>query len=110
MKHYSEIFLDKDLVEDLRNAVAELELRADSAMGRALSRDGTYVAVSLELRERIFQLLALVVGLEEDLCKRLREVIAEYLEQIYAFHAKLEEDLEVLEGNSRKTFGDDPEF
>ncbi len=108
MKHHSEILLSRALVEDLRNAVAELERRADSSIENALSGDRTYVAPSLEVREGIFQLLALVAGLEEDLRRRFRELVAEYLEQIYAFHAKLEEDLEAPEGSTRKTIGDDP--
>lgn len=108
MKHNSEISLNRDLVEELANAVAELERRVDRVLEDALCRNAAYVGLSLEVREGIFQLLALVAGLDEDLPRRLREVIAEYLEQIYAFHAKLEEDLESLEGRSRKPFGDGP--
>ena len=109
MKHNSEILLDRDLIEDLANAVAELERRIDSVMEEAPCRDRAYMDPSLEVQEGVFQLIALVAGLEEDLLKRLREVIAEYLEQIYAFHAKLEGDLEALEGII-KPFEDDPVF
>lgn len=108
MKHNSEISLDRDLVKDLANTAAELEQRVDRVLEDFPCRNAAYAELSLEVREGIFQLLALVAGLDEDLPRRLREVIAEYLEQIYAFHAKLEEDLESLEGRTRNPFGDGP--
>lgn len=110
MKHHSKIFLDRDFIEDLQKAVADLERRADNTIEHAVYRDYDCVNRSLEVRERIFQLLALVAGLEEDLSKRVRIIIAEYLEQIYAFHAKLEEDMEALENASGKSLGDDSVF
>jgi len=106
MKDHSGIILDRDLVENLQNAISDLEYKADNAIKNSLYRNNACMAASLELREKIFQLIALVANLEEDLNKRFRVIITEYLEQIYAFHAKLEEDMEVLENDARKTLRD----
>jgi hypothetical protein len=99
MKNHSEVFLESNLVEDLQNVVAELEHRVDNAIENAV-KDNACVDKLLELREGVFQLLILVSNLDEELAKSFRRIIAEYLEQIYAFHAKLEGDLESLEDNA----------
>lgn len=84
-------------VEKLQDLASELEYRIDRVMA---SLDGRKypLEAARRTREGIMNYIALIANVEEDLQGWMKQLVAEYMEKIYALDARLEKELELLEG------------
>lgn len=106
MKNLSEMILGMVPMEKLQDLASELEQRID----RVIDAEKHLMDLFWKTREGILCYIALIASLEEDLHSRVKRLIAEDVEQIYAFHAKLEQDLEFLEQGCSNPLKKDSQF